>query len=286
MTWLAKGTYLPLREIVSPRNMEEMWRSSERISMFYAEAWALVHYVTVQRKSPVAAPFAEYLKAIGENASQDQAFVRAFGVNVNEMDEELRVYLRRLTFGAFYLPAPPRAATEERVEMMSEADVRALHGRLFTVVGVASDAERELQSAIKLEPDHVDARVSLAALRLHQTRADEAAATLQDVMRSEPDNVRARYFLGRALLTEGKPDAAFEAFSAGLRINERHAGGSAWASQRWPSGAMRRLERRSPRRHGSREARRPIACSRKLRCGSDGTISRPNQHIRTSSAPA
>jgi len=224
MTWLAKGTYLPLREIVSPRNMEEMWRSSERISMFYAEAWALVHYVTVQRKSPVAAPFAEYLKAIGENASQDQAFVRAFGVNVNEMDEELRVYLRRLTFGAFYLPAPPRAATEERVEMMSEADVRALHGRLFTVVGVASDAERELQSAIKLEPDHVDARVSLAALRLHQTRADEAAATLQDVMRSEPDNVRARYFLGRALLTEGKPDAAFEAFSAGLRINERHAG--------------------------------------------------------------
>ena len=35
--------------------MENMWRSGP-IDMFYAEAWALVHYITLGRTNPVAEP--------------------------------------------------------------------------------------------------------------------------------------------------------------------------------------------------------------------------------------
>src|SRR5262249_6299386 len=61
---LASGSFIPLREIVSPRNMEEMWKSLDRISLSYAEAWALVHYISVERRSPTATPLGDYLRAL------------------------------------------------------------------------------------------------------------------------------------------------------------------------------------------------------------------------------
>ena len=42
-------TFMPLREVVSPRETEKMWRTGDRVQMFYAEAWALVHYLLVGR---------------------------------------------------------------------------------------------------------------------------------------------------------------------------------------------------------------------------------------------
>src|SRR5262249_51799446 len=121
---LATQPYIPLREIVSPRDMNEIWHSPDRINMFYAEAWALVHYVSVERKgSSTKTPLADYLKALATNASQDEAFLRAFGVDVNGMDLELRQYIRRRIFGGFRIQRSADAAIRV-AEPVLEADVR------------------------------------------------------------------------------------------------------------------------------------------------------------------
>ena len=38
---LRSSTFVPLRDIVSPRDLESMWRWEKQIGMFYAESWAL-----------------------------------------------------------------------------------------------------------------------------------------------------------------------------------------------------------------------------------------------------
>jgi hypothetical protein len=58
--------------------------------MFYAESWAFVHYLMVERKSPNAAPLSTYLRAYASSGSHDSAFMEAFGTDVAGMDKELR----------------------------------------------------------------------------------------------------------------------------------------------------------------------------------------------------
>src|SRR5262249_11416103 len=90
MQALRSFTWMPLRDVVSPRDMEEVWRSETRIGMYYAESWAFVHYLLAARKGPIDAPLAAYLKALATTTSQDLAFQQAFGVTVDVMDRDLR----------------------------------------------------------------------------------------------------------------------------------------------------------------------------------------------------
>jgi tetratricopeptide (TPR) repeat protein len=215
-------TFMPLMEVVAPREMERMWRTGDRIEMFYAEAWALVHYLVVGRTGPAAA-FGTYLGALAKSPSPDAAFKEAFGVDIDGMDRELRAYLHRITFPALMLPRVADASPNLAAVPMSEADVRQLEGSLLAHVGATDEAEKALQAALTMNPDHIDARVALAAVRLSQDRSDEAVASLSEVTGAAPTHLAAQYYLGAALEQSWRHQEAIAAFDRALKLNPDHA---------------------------------------------------------------
>jgi tetratricopeptide (TPR) repeat protein len=217
------GGYIPLRQIVSPRDMEQLWKSPDRIGMFYAESWALVHYVLVARKNPTPNPLSDYLKALSSTNSQDAAFKQAFGVDVDGMDEELRRYVRHYMFKGLLVPQSGADAGTGDPEPMTDADVHEIQGRLLALHGAFSEAEKEVSAALKLDPSHTNARVSLAFVRRQQDRNDEAVAVLQDAVRDAPSNVRALYQLGMVLLEQWRSQEALDVLDRALQLNRRHA---------------------------------------------------------------
>ena len=231
--------FLPLREVVSPRNMERLWRS-DRIGLFYAEAWALVHYVIAERGGTSA--FGAYLKALADSKSQDTAFEQAFGMSVADMERELRAYVKRSKFLA--LRTERKTDGERRpAERVPEADVRQIQGRLLNYAGATAEAEKEFQAALALDPTHLDARTSLASLRLGQDRFDEAIAMLRDVTEAAPNNLAALYYLGVALAEQWQHESALDAFERAVKTNPKHA--ASWAGL---SGAVLALGRDSQAR--------------------------------------
>jgi tetratricopeptide (TPR) repeat protein len=215
---LRSMTFVPLRQIVSPRDLEAMWRWEKQIGMFYAESWALVHYITVDRKNPTPNPLGTYIASFARTGSHDTAFMEAFGTDVDGMDRELRQYVRRVSLQAmaFDLQADKQAADEARP--MTEADVDALQGRLLMHVGALDDAERELAVVVKQQPAHTGAQIALARLRLTQDREDEAVASLQQVVASEPAHGAAHYYLGTALERAWRHEEAVRAFEKAIGL--------------------------------------------------------------------
>ena len=217
---LKENVYLPIRDLVSPRDVEKLWRSG-RIDMFYAEAWALVHYIAIGRKNPVRAPIDVYLNTLAASDSQDEAFKAAFGVDVAGMDRELRDYVRHVSFQALVVPrvAPARITT---VETIREADARQLQASMLELLDQTDESDSELQRALALDASDVQTRVTLGRLRLRQDRDAEAVAVLQEVAASAPADLSAQYYLGDALFRQWRHEEALAAFTRAVGINERN----------------------------------------------------------------
>jgi tetratricopeptide (TPR) repeat protein len=215
---LKELTFVPLRDIVSPHDMETKWRWEKQIGMFYAESWALVHYVTVERQNPGPNALSTYLTSLARTGSQDQAFMAAFGVDVDGMDKELREYVRRVSLHAILIDLQVEQQAPDEAKPMLEADLNAVEGRLLLELGVPDEAERELTAALTQNPKHVAARIALANLRLSQDREDEAITALQEVVAAASDNGAAQYYLGTALERAWRHDEALAAFAKAIDL--------------------------------------------------------------------
>jgi hypothetical protein len=144
---LRSATFVPLRDIVSPRDLESMWRWETQIGMLYAESWALVHYIVVERKNPTANPLDAYVKAFARTGNHDTAFTDAFGTDIEGMEKELRQYVRRVSFNALVFDIQAEKRATDNAHPMLEADVDALEGRLLLERGAYDDADRRVDGA-------------------------------------------------------------------------------------------------------------------------------------------
>jgi tetratricopeptide (TPR) repeat protein len=215
---LRSNTFVPLRDIVSPRDLQAMWRWERQIGMFYAESWALVHYIMVERKHPTPNPLAVYLTSFASSGSQDTAFRQAFGTDVDGMDKEVRQYVRRVSLQAILFDIRAEALTADEARAVSDVDADALQGRLLLQAGAFDEAERELAGVVKRQPAHAAAQIALARLRLVQDREDEAIAALQELTGSNPRDGAAHYYLGVALERAWRHDEAMAAFTKALPL--------------------------------------------------------------------
>jgi len=172
---LLRQSYLPIAQLIDVDPSSPMYNEGERRSIFYAESWALAHYLMIARPNGGAAMNA-YVAAVAEGRSSLDAFQRAFGATPAELDKELQAYLRQVTFKEYHFsfsdkvgvaePPPGRALTPGEVEAwLGEAQRR---------VGRVDEGSPRIERAAAAEPDNATTQMALGLLRLSQKRGPEA----------------------------------------------------------------------------------------------------------------
>ena len=92
---LHRMPWIPLRELVSESDVEPN-QDHRRTAQFYAQSWALVHYLlhgNTERRSQ----FFDYINAVGLGSPLDTAFADSFTGHEN-LQKELRAYVGRRGF--------------------------------------------------------------------------------------------------------------------------------------------------------------------------------------------
>ncbi|MGC4082379.1 MAG: DUF1570 domain-containing protein [Vicinamibacterales bacterium] len=104
----ASSQLMPVSDSIAVRNDSPLYNEGDRRGLFYAESWALVHYLTFGAPAR-SVQLRAYLTAIGRGDWPDEAFSNAFGVDTRALDVELRQYIRSYQFRAL------RVEFDERV---------------------------------------------------------------------------------------------------------------------------------------------------------------------------
>jgi len=254
--YLRAHTIIPLKTLLTVDHKSPYYSESSKAGTFYAESWALVHYLMIGNQGKRQQQLKEFIKLLNTDLPPEQMFQQAFQTDLKTIEDELRPYLNRATYPVLTVTLPQRLSVEAgQTSTLWDAEIQYYLGDLLWHLGRMEDAEARLKKSISLEPGFAPSLVSLGIIRLRQQKTDEAKDLFRSGIESDPKNYLAHYYyagrlraekhfeeaiesykqalllkpdasltltsLGYAYLQSGKDDDAIQTFTRGLRVNPR-----------------------------------------------------------------
>ena len=229
--WLRQHEMIPLATLFRVDERSPEYNETSRRGGFYAESWALVHYLlsgNPERRQQAA----EYLRLARTGMPLDQIFAKTFGADPAPLERELRAYLHRHLFAVTRVPIRSEANLAMESKPMARADVLARLGELVANLGDdrRAEAEEHFRAALAAQPEN---GLALAGLGFLEERAEHPAAArpyYEKAAKLAPDDVTVQYLYARNLLEDPGPDSLRRARAALARaVALRPEFGEAWA---------------------------------------------------------
>jgi tetratricopeptide (TPR) repeat protein len=199
---------LPLATLFEVDQQSPYYFEADKRGLFYAESWALVHYLL--NGGTRRAQLARFIELLASGETVREGFREAFRTDTDELERELAAYVRLAAYpeSTEAFDRPLDFDSQLQLRPMTNAEGLARLGDLLLHTGRAADAEGYLRRALELDTGLAAARVSLGALRLKQGRPAEAREELQRAAALDPQNYLAHYHLADALNREGDPEGS------------------------------------------------------------------------------
>lgn len=200
---------LPLETLLAIDYGSADYNEGDGRKLFYAESWALAHYLLQQDEPNGLERFKKYLGLLAEGASVQDGMKQAFQSDLAAIEKGLKAYVRHtpLPTSAASFDAPLEFDEAMRSAQITEAEAQAYLGDLLLHINRTDEAERYLQKSLALNPQLMLAQATLGMLRVKQQRTNEAIAILRRAAANDPQNYLTQYYFAYALSREGMGEA-------------------------------------------------------------------------------
>ena len=211
---LREEKLLPLRTLFEVDHYSPYYNESSKRGSFYAQSWALVHYLILSNNQKYVPALARFLGLIGANVPTNDAFKQAFNMEFEVLEKELKKYIEGHSFRMQIATFERKLDfdTEMTATPITEASAQAYLGDLLLHTNNLKDAETRLQQALALDPGLTMAQASLGVLRSRQGRYAEAKSALEEAVKGNSANYLTHYYYAFALNRAGREDGSVPSF--------------------------------------------------------------------------
>jgi tetratricopeptide (TPR) repeat protein len=190
---LKQSSLIPLDVLFKVDQSSPYYNEDHKTSIFYAESWALIHYLMIGDKAAHRPMLQAYLDALSRGASQDEASAKAFG-DLRKLQGALSGYVRNQSFYYLKSPPPPEIpANELQVRELSDAEADAYRGGFCAVAGKTQTAKPLLEDAVKLDSKLALGYQYLGFAEYQDGQKSEALADFTRAIELDPKNALTRY---------------------------------------------------------------------------------------------
>lgn len=190
---LKQSRLIPLEVLFKVDQSSPYYNEEHKTSIFYAESWALMHYLMIGDKASHRPMLPAYLDALAHGASQDQAAAKAFG-DLQKLQSALDTYVGNRAFYYLKWPPPPEIpAGDLHARDLSDAEADAYRGGFCAVAGKTQTAKPLLEEAVKLDPKLALGYQYLGLSEYEDGQRAEALADLTRAIELNPNNALTRY---------------------------------------------------------------------------------------------
>jgi tetratricopeptide (TPR) repeat protein len=200
---LLRDGYLPIGELLT-QQASGPTGESERLTTFYAHAWALTHYILNEVPKGGTA-INRYVGQLRSGRPHVDAFRNAFGSSPAEFDGKLRQYIRRDIFPVRRFPLTDAVEVTSATvpHDLTATEAEAWLGDLLRAVRGPDAAAPRIESAAAAAPQAAMVQFALGRLRLAQNQNAEGLAALARAAALAPDDFLIQLAYGGWLLRRG-----------------------------------------------------------------------------------
>lgn len=165
-----------------------------RVGIFYAQAWALVHFFTFGDEGAWRAKFSPFVEALAGGEAPADAFRRTVTADIERFEARFRGYLRNERFTSGWVAASTSLGDQAFQQgKLTVAETETLRGSLMYE---RERARRAVEEAVAADPGYLPAR-ALQARQSFTARDASATEALRSVAAMDPTDL---YTCGYAML--------------------------------------------------------------------------------------
>lgn len=182
-------------------------------TVFYAQAWALVHYLQTGARR---AEFDKFFAFLLAGKSSDEAFAASFQISTAALEKELKNYLEAKQFASATIELKTNASADSQFQSapLSESEANTVLGDLVLQQNRFAEAAALLEKAIAANDANHAAHARLGVALARQKKFNSAELHFEKALRVGADSFLPAFFYAYALSQqEADADGYIKAFS-------------------------------------------------------------------------
>lgn len=192
--YLRQASLIPLPTLFQVDHNSPYYHQEEKGSVFYAESWALTHYLQITDRVKATHRVSDYMTRMSHHENSVAAAQEAFG-DLKELQNQLAFYIRGAQYKQFLLnsAAAPIDPTSYKVRVLIQPEFDARRADVLAYVGRTDDARKLLQSVIAADPKLPDSRETMGYLALSANDQEAARKWFAEAIQLNSQNFLAYY---------------------------------------------------------------------------------------------
>jgi tetratricopeptide (TPR) repeat protein len=202
---LHQHSLLPVKDLFNVDVASPYYHEENKTSIFYAESWALTHYLIARDWTENTTHVNDFIDLLGKGIDQKEAAARTIG-DTESLDAALRRYIDRTVFTAVGLRPPSIDESSFQTREMSEAESLTSRADFMAHNRRYAEAQAMLEEAFKMDPMLGAACESMSFLYLVQRNYAGASKWVSQALALNPQSLRANFYDAVTLMDSGARD--------------------------------------------------------------------------------
>jgi tetratricopeptide (TPR) repeat protein len=194
---LQRSQLIPIDTLMKVDQRSPLYNEKDRVSVFYAESWALVHYLMMDPDARKSQLLGRYLKALDTTDDAEEAGHQAFG-DLKKFETRIDDYARQPGF--YFQKIKPQTQFSEKdytAREMTPAEVLTLEADFLEHTGHAKEVKPMLTQASGMQPGLAEAMSCMGYFDYLQYDNEAAEREFTQATQLNPKDFRAYYYLAQ-----------------------------------------------------------------------------------------
>lgn len=210
--FLRENRLIPLTTLLQVDHKSPYYHDEQKGSVFYAESWALTHYIEVTDRQRNTNRMGDYAKFLLQHEDPVTAAQHAFG-DLKQLQKDLNDYVTHADFKQFQMKSSveiDESSFQARVVPTPEAD--AVRADVLVYNGRTKEAEALLATSLRDDPQNAQAHATMGFLKFRENDLEGAKKWFGEAVQLDSTSYLANYYYASMLLqtNDTDHDAAIE----------------------------------------------------------------------------
>jgi tetratricopeptide (TPR) repeat protein len=225
--YLRQNRLMPIATLLKVDANSPYYHEEQKGSVFYAESWALTHYLEITDHEKGTHQIATYLSLVKQHEDPVVAGEKAFG-DLKQLQSSLQSYIQASGYKQFILSsaAAPLDEASYKSKTLTQAEADAIRADCLVYVKRTQDARSLLDAVLKSDPNNVQAHETMGYLAFQDGDKEAARKWFERAVKLDSQSYLAHYYFAVMSMNGGGSlnDPQIEAsLRAAARLNPTFA---------------------------------------------------------------